>query len=153
MTSSSYYYTVSEACAQPCSNGGNITGWRLSLHYYERLAKRALKKLIARSTNKRFRKQNLPCIWDTEEDAFSDAVEYREFVETIVRGKRPRIPTEVPALIPSSIQIERRAARLIQGRVRQRRRQRQLEKRRVQELRRSRWQLYPVRVRVPQFTG
>ena len=150
---SPYYYTVSEVWAQPCSNGGNVTGWRLSLHYYERLAKRALQLLIARSTNKKFWKPNLPCIWETEEDALADALEYREFVETIVRGKRPLIPMAVPARIPPSMQIERRAARLIQGRVRRRRRQRQLEKRRVQELRRSRWQLYRVLVRARPLAG
>ena len=29
--------------------------------------------MIARSTNKKFRKTNLPCIWDTEEDALRNA--------------------------------------------------------------------------------
>ena len=148
----SYYYTVSEPSAHRFS-GTNVTGWRLSLCYYERRSRKALKLMISQSTNKKFRIPNLPSIYDTEEDAVANGTEFRELVENVVRGNRPRrthtstLPVPVTARMPPNLLNEKRAAHLIQGRVRRWGEQRQLEAQRVQDIRRCSPHLIQGRVR------
>ena len=85
---------------------------------------------------------DLPTLFDSEEDALAMGVEFREHVENVVRGNRPRRTMEVSALQPPQFENARRAARLIQRRVWYRREQRQLEAGLNRDMRRREFQIY-----------
>ena len=85
---------------------------------------------------------DLPTLFDSEEDALAMGAEFREHVENVVRGNRPRRTMAVSAPQPPHFENARRAVRLIQRRVRSRREQRQLEARLKRDMRRREFQIY-----------
>ena len=85
---------------------------------------------------------DLPTLFDSEEDALAMGAEFREHVENVVRGNRPRRTMAVSATQPSQFEKSRRAARLIQRRVRSWREQWKLEARLKRDMCRREFQIY-----------
>ena len=85
---------------------------------------------------------DLPTLFDSEEYALAMGEEFCEHVENVVRGNRPRRTMAVSAPQPPQFENARRAARLIQRRVRSWREQRQLEARLKRDMRRREFQIY-----------
>ena len=79
---------------------------------------------------------DLPTLFDSEEDTLAMGAEFREHVENVVRGNQPRRTMAVSAPQPPQFENSRRAARLIQRRVRSRKEQQQLEARLKRYMRR-----------------
>ena len=85
---------------------------------------------------------NLPTLFDSEEDALAMGAYFREHIENVVRGNRPRRMMSVSAPQPPQFENSRRAARLIHRRVRYWREQRQLEARLKRDMCRRAFQIY-----------
>ena len=125
------HYTTNYARAMQCSGR-----WRLSVGYRQCPDHNQSKTMRADSHAKKFRMPDLPTLFDSEEDALAMGVEFREHVENVVQGNRPRIMMAVSAPQPPKFENARRAACLIQRRVRSQREQRQLEARLKRDMRR-----------------
>ena len=132
-----FHYTTNDARAMRCSGR-----WRLSVGYRQCPDHNQSKTTRADSRGKKFRMPDLPTLFDSEEDALAMGAEFREHVENVVRGNRPSRTMSVSAPQPPKFENARRAARLIQRRVRSWQEQRQLEARLKQDMRRREFQIY-----------
>ena len=90
-----FNYTTNDARSMQCSGR-----WQLSVNYRQFPDHNQSKTTRADSRTKKFRMPDLPTLFDSEEDALAMGAEFREHVENVVRGNRPRRSIAVSAPQP-----------------------------------------------------
>ena len=92
----------------------------LVINYENRFDRVVRKKLIAKSTERKFHSDNFPARFDSKQAAAATVVAFQQYVENIVRGKRPIQYHSSPTKLPPALTNKNRAIRLFQRRVKER---------------------------------